>query len=170
MRWFYRLFIVQFLFLSVTGLSANTPNASHSDIKLTLPVLPEHSSVQSAATLTETTGIQAVPLPGTVPSQLSNLSISDNGVPIATTAEEVKERCPPKAMVKPQVLTHVIEDFVIQESSEPFPVTKGALLGEFKAAQTIDKDSDEPPSELIETLFCFSAIYFQYTTYTLYTY
>lgn len=30
----------------------------------------------------------------------------------------------PKAMVKPQVLTHVIEGFVIQESNEPFPVTR----------------------------------------------
>lgn len=28
----------------------------------------------------------------------------------------------PKAMVKPQVLTHVIEGFVIQEAASPFPM------------------------------------------------
>lgn len=29
---------------------------------------------------------------------------------------------PPQAIVKPQILTHVIEGFVIQEGAEPFPV------------------------------------------------
>lgn len=46
-------------------------------------------------------------------------------------------------MVKPQVLTHVIEDFVIQESSEPFPVTRSSILGEVKPTQS-SNDSDEP--------------------------
>lgn len=43
---------------------------------------------------------------------------------------------PPKAMVKvkPQVLTHVIEGFVIQEAAEPFPMPKSVEM-------------DEPPSE-----------------------
>lgn len=30
---------------------------------------------------------------------------------------------PPQAVVKPQVLTHLIEGFVIQEGAEPFPVS-----------------------------------------------
>lgn len=48
-------------------------------------------------------------------------------------------------MVKPQVLTHVIEDFVIQESSEPFPVTRSSILGEVKPTQSSnDRDCDEP--------------------------
>lgn len=34
----------------------------------------------------------------------------------------IKEKQPQKAIVKPHVLTHVIEGFVIQEGSEPFPV------------------------------------------------
>ncbi|ODN04866.1 Polyhomeotic-like protein 2 [Orchesella cincta] len=42
----------------------------------------------------------------------------------------------PKAMVKPQVLTHVIEGFVIQEASEPFPLGRNG-------------DSDEPPMKKI---------------------
>lgn len=46
----------------------------------------------------------------------------------------VKQNKPPKAMVKPQVLTHVIEGFVIQEASEPFPMPRNGEL-------------DEPPSK-----------------------
>lgn len=55
-------------------------------------------------------------------------------------------------MVKPQVLTHVIEDFVIQESSEPFPVRPG-LLTDYKNAHSGDKDCDEPPRMSITILF-----------------
>lgn len=36
------------------------------------------------------------------------------------------ENKPPQAIVKPQVLTHVIEGFVIQEGAEPFPVCVSA--------------------------------------------
>lgn len=42
----------------------------------------------------------------------------------------------PKAMVKPNVLTHVIEGYVIQESNEPFPVTRQRYS---------EKENDEPP-------------------------
>ncbi|KAM3930773.1 polyhomeotic-like protein 3 isoform 2-T4 [Leptodactylus fuscus] len=34
----------------------------------------------------------------------------------------------PQAIVKPQILTHVIEGFVIQEGLEPFPVNRSSLL------------------------------------------
>lgn len=35
----------------------------------------------------------------------------------------IKDKQPQKAIVKPQVLTHVIDGFVIQEGPEPFPVS-----------------------------------------------
>lgn len=41
---------------------------------------------------------------------------------IAGTAPQNGENKPPQAIVKPQILTHVIEGFVIQEGAEPFPV------------------------------------------------
>lgn len=44
----------------------------------------------------------------------------------------------PKAMVKPNVLTHVIEGYVIQESNEPFPVTRQRYA---------EKENDEPPKK-----------------------
>lgn len=44
----------------------------------------------------------------------------------------------PKAMVKPNVLTHVIGDYVIQEANEPFPLTRQRYP---------DDAADEPPSK-----------------------
>lgn len=45
------------------------------------------------------------------------------------------DRAPvPQAVVKPQVLTHLIEGFVIQEGAEPFPVSP--LLDSYR--QTLD--------------------------------
>lgn len=41
---------------------------------------------------------------------------------ITGTAPQNGENKPPQAIVKPQILTHVIEGFVIQEGAEPFPV------------------------------------------------
>lgn len=44
-------------------------------------------------------------------------------------------------MVKPNVLTHVIEGFVIQESQEPFPVNRQRYSDR-------DEHDDEPPSKI----------------------
>ncbi len=38
------------------------------------------------------------------------------------------ESKPAQALVKSDILTHLIEGFVIQEGAEPFPVSTGALL------------------------------------------
>ncbi|XP_072250158.1 polyhomeotic-like protein 1 [Leuresthes tenuis] len=44
-------------------------------------------------------------------------------LPISRVGHGDKDRAPvPQAVVKPQVLTHLIEGFVIQEGAEPFPV------------------------------------------------
>ncbi|XP_067898844.1 polyhomeotic-like protein 3 isoform X3 [Heterodontus francisci] len=44
---------------------------------------------------------------------------------------------PPQAIVKPQILTHVIEGFVIQEGLEPFPVSRSSLLTEQPVKQKL---------------------------------
>ncbi|XP_061163013.1 polyhomeotic-like protein 2 isoform X1 [Saccostrea echinata] len=61
-----------------------------------------------------------------------------------------------KAIVKPHILTHVIEGFVIQEGPEPFPVQRSSLLTEFippKASQSLDRMEEESesagPSEVV---------------------
>ncbi|XP_042747424.1 polyhomeotic-like protein 2 isoform X1 [Lagopus leucura] len=47
---------------------------------------------------------------------------------VAGAAPHNGENKPPQAVVKPQILTHVIEGFVIQEGAEPFPVGRSSLL------------------------------------------
>ena len=90
-------------------------------------------------------GMQSTPIPGTVPSQPAS-NAPNSSLPVAATAEDVKERCPPKAMVKPQVLTHIIDGYIIQECVEPFPIVRGALMGEYSKQSSTEKDqAEEPP-------------------------
>lgn len=107
------------------------------------PLSAEVKPLINGVEVNPTAAIPPTPMPGIVPS-VPVSSTNENGLPIAATAEEVKERCPPKAMVKPQVLTHVIEDFVIQESSEPFPITRSSLMGDYKHSSSDKDHSDEP--------------------------
>ncbi|KAG8224480.1 hypothetical protein J437_LFUL003203 [Ladona fulva] len=53
-----------------------------------------------------------------------------SGAPTGMGSRDTHKVPPPKALVKPQVLTHVIEGFVIQEASEPFAVNRSSLLSE----------------------------------------
>ncbi|XP_077948976.1 polyhomeotic-like protein 2b isoform X1 [Gasterosteus aculeatus] len=59
--------------------------------------------------------------PGTPPRAMTSGTESEAPALTGSTPQngEIK---PPQAIVKPQVLTHVIEGFVIQEGAEPFPV------------------------------------------------
>jgi hypothetical protein len=51
------------------------------------------------------------------PSATAN--VQENGVAVEEVrSERERDKNPPKAMVKPQVLTHVIEGFVIQEGTQ----------------------------------------------------
>ncbi|CAH6789232.1 polyhomeotic-like protein 3 isoform X4 [Phodopus roborovskii] len=50
-----------------------------------------------------------------------------NSTSMATSTPSLENK-PPQAIVKPQILTHVIEGFVIQEGLEPFPVSRSSLL------------------------------------------
>ncbi|XP_041378510.1 polyhomeotic-like protein 2 isoform X2 [Gigantopelta aegis] len=55
-----------------------------------------------------------------------------------------------RAIVKPHILTHIIEGFIIQEGSEPFPVQRSSLLTEYvppKPSRT-DRESDEDMPDL----------------------
>lgn len=148
----YKTYCIHFL----ASLNTNTEKETilQADIK---PI------INGLETTSSSISIQPTPIPGTVPA-LPTTNGTESGLPIATTAEEIKERCPPKAMVKPQVLTHVIEDFVIQESSEPFPITRSSLHDMKPIPSPIDKDnSDEPSSKYLIffqlLLFKFGVIY-----------
>ncbi|XP_062449688.1 polyhomeotic-like protein 1 isoform X4 [Rhea pennata] len=49
---------------------------------------------------------------------------------LAMVSRQIGDSKPPQAIVKPQILTHIIEGFVIQEGAEPFPVGCSQLLKE----------------------------------------
>ncbi|XP_064610390.1 polyhomeotic-like protein 2 isoform X2 [Liolophura sinensis] len=55
-----------------------------------------------------------------------------------------------RAIVKPHILTHVIEGFIIQEGPEPFPVQRSSLLTDFippkhNNAEAKDSEDDHSP-------------------------
>lgn len=54
----------------------------------------------------------------------------------------------PQAIVKPQILTHVIEGFVIQEGAEPFPVERPSLLIENVKKHHCDLEKKVQDSEM----------------------
>ncbi|KAK3104724.1 hypothetical protein FSP39_008686 [Pinctada imbricata] len=56
-----------------------------------------------------------------------------------------------KAIVKPHILTHVIEGFVIQEGPEPFPVQRSSLLTEFIPPKQNELDAQNEEPEEAET-------------------
>lgn len=71
-------------------------------------------------------------------------------LPVTSNDDNTRDKGLPKALVKPQVLTHVIEGFVIQEADTPFPVNRSCTLVDISNS-TQDKENikldDEPPSK-----------------------
>ncbi|KAG8142446.1 hypothetical protein E2320_006355 [Naja naja] len=89
----------------------------------------------AAAQVTQinTEGIKATPGSLRTPPDPSSPGMtSGNGSAASTVPSAVPQngenKLPPQAIVKPQILTHLIEGFVIQEGAEPFPVGRSSLL------------------------------------------
>uniref|UniRef100_A0A3P8WID4 Polyhomeotic homolog 2b (Drosophila) n=1 Tax=Cynoglossus semilaevis TaxID=244447 RepID=A0A3P8WID4_CYNSE len=63
------------------------------------------------------------------------------------SAPQNGESKPPQAIVKPQVLTHLIEGFVIQEGAEPFPVERLPIIinSPKKLDHQLSSDPDKTP-------------------------
>lgn len=95
--------------------------------------------IASASTIKITpASITESSIPNTTVTGVTNGNISGNA------SMKVLEKGLPKAMVKPQVLTHVIEGFVIQESNEPFPVTRQRYT---VTTENGGADEDQPPKK-----------------------
>lgn len=72
--------------------------------------------------------------PGTPPPAMTSGNESEAPTVTGSTPQNGENK-PPQAIVKPQVLTHVIEGFVIQEGAEPFPVCVSVLISTLLAAR-----------------------------------
>ncbi|XP_030043091.1 polyhomeotic-like protein 1 isoform X2 [Microcaecilia unicolor] len=77
-------------------------------------VFPERSeaAVATSPLVVQSTGVSTLPC---TPS-------------LGMVSRQNADSKPPQAIVKPQILTHIIEGFVIQEGAEPFPVGCSQLL------------------------------------------
>ncbi|KAH0628650.1 hypothetical protein JD844_010043 [Phrynosoma platyrhinos] len=100
------------------------------------------------------------------PSATTNASPSDptsvtsTAAPVPTLSmlsRQMGDSKPPQAIVKPQILTHIIEGFVIQEGAEPFPVGCSQLLKDFEkplqgatpARQSENQPNNSPGGESV---------------------
>ncbi|KAL0978520.1 hypothetical protein UPYG_G00171630 [Umbra pygmaea] len=83
--------------------------------------------------------------PGTPPPAMT--SGTETEVPTVTgSTPQNGENKPPQAIVKPQVLTHVIEGFVIQEGAEPFPIERLPVMNSpNKLDDQLSSDPDKTP-------------------------
>ncbi|XP_019911083.2 polyhomeotic-like protein 2b isoform X3 [Esox lucius] len=83
--------------------------------------------------------------PATPPPAMT--SGNKNEVPTVTgSTPQNGENKPPQAIVKPQVLTHVIEGFVIQEGAEPFPIERlPVMCSPKKLHEQLSSDPDKTP-------------------------
>lgn len=65
----------------------------------------------------------ATAIPNTTSSEGTSITPTSAPTPnLAMVSRHIGDSKPPQAIVKPQILTHIIEGFVIQEGAEPFPV------------------------------------------------
>ncbi|XP_077428711.1 polyhomeotic-like protein 2b isoform X2 [Vanacampus margaritifer] len=86
------------------------------------------------------------PAPGSPPPPMA--LGNDSEAPAVTAAAPLNgESKPPQAIVKPQVLTHVIEGFVIQEGAEPFPVCVERLPILINSPKKLDSQLSSDPDK-----------------------
>nr|XP_046238971.1 polyhomeotic-like protein 2b [Scatophagus argus] len=81
--------------------------------------------------------------PGTPPPAMTSGNESEAPTVTGSTPQNGENK-PPQAIVKPQVLTHVIEGFVIQEGAEPFPVCVERLPILIDSPKKLDQLSSDP--------------------------
>uniref|UniRef100_H3B2H0 Polyhomeotic homolog 2 n=1 Tax=Latimeria chalumnae TaxID=7897 RepID=H3B2H0_LATCH len=94
-------------------------------------------------------GISVVHYETAPASQTMTSGTGSSAVTVTGSTPQNGENKPPQAIVKPQILTHVIEGFVIQEGAEPFPVGRSSLLvgnlRKQKYPQQSILDPEKPP-------------------------
>lgn len=130
----------------------------------------EKSTKSALATVVTTTSAASTTIPTTAIAVVSSIAVSvttttsiassitsttattNSTTPTISSLQNLNghsknEKGLPKAMVKPNVLTHVIEGFVMQEANEPFPVTRQRYP---------EKESnDEPPMSKLTSNYFF---------------
>lgn len=126
------------------NIASSVPASSVPTTQASMPM-----STTAASSITTTSGVSTTTTSsvenGTMPTvtsatvtQTSTCSVASSPSNNLLHNNNKNEKGLPKAMIKPNILTHVIGDFVIQESKDPFPVTRQRYA---------DDTSDQPPSK-----------------------
>ncbi|XP_062402399.1 polyhomeotic-like protein 2 isoform X3 [Sardina pilchardus] len=89
---------------------------------------------------------RAITTPATPPPTMTSGNDCEAPAVVGSTAQNGENK-PPQAIVKPQVLTHVIEGFVIQEGAEPFPMERPPVQNDSpkKPDQQLPSDPEKSP-------------------------
>ncbi|XP_076132041.1 polyhomeotic-like protein 2 isoform X3 [Alosa pseudoharengus] len=129
--------------------------ASNNQLVMSVPALEEPNAESSLlGRITEGAGVaegRVNAKPGVCSPPAMTSGNGNNAPTVTGSTPQNGESKPPQAIVKPQILTHVIEGFVIQEGAEPFPVDRPSLLIENlkkqKQQQQTHSDSEKAAHE-----------------------
>ncbi|XP_074016935.1 polyhomeotic-like protein 1 isoform X12 [Numenius arquata] len=117
------------------------------------PVTDSPKNVEEKSGLGDKSDPAAITTPNTNSSEGASVTPTSAPTPnLAMVSRQMGDSKPPQAIVKPQILTHIIEGFVIQEGAEPFPVGCSQLLkesekplqGEAASGQSENLSSNSP--------------------------
>ncbi|PKU27923.1 polyhomeotic-like protein 1 isoform x1 [Limosa lapponica baueri] len=87
------------------------------------PVTDSPKNVEEKSGLGDKSDPAAITTPNTNSSEGASVTPTSAPTPnLAMVSRQMGDSKPPQAIVKPQILTHIIEGFVIQEGAEPFPM------------------------------------------------
>ncbi|XP_054243563.1 polyhomeotic-like protein 1 isoform X4 [Indicator indicator] len=95
------------------------------------PLTDSPKNMEDKSGLGDKSDPAAIATPNTTSSEGASVTPTCTPTPnLAIVSRQMGDSKPPQAIVKPQILTHIIEGFVIQEGAEPFPVGCSQLLKE----------------------------------------
>nr|XP_009917411.1 PREDICTED: polyhomeotic-like protein 1 [Haliaeetus albicilla] len=117
------------------------------------PVTDSPKNMEEKSGLGDKSDSAAIATSNTPSSEGASVTPTSAPIPnLAMVSRQMGDSKPPQAIVKPQILTHIIEGFVIQEGAEPFPVGCSQLLkesekplqGEAPSGQSENLSSNSP--------------------------
>ncbi|XP_069774397.1 polyhomeotic-like protein 2 isoform X3 [Narcine bancroftii] len=104
---------------------------------------PDLKRAEPAKPLTQGKVTESVHVKTTSPSPNMTSGNGNTTSSVTASVPQNTENKPPQAIVKPQILTHVIEGFVIQEGAEPFPQQQSASVQPAEKLPQLDQPDSE---------------------------
>ncbi|XP_048470872.1 polyhomeotic-like protein 2 isoform X1 [Rhincodon typus] len=137
--------------MAESGKKSEIVSSSSTDTRA-VSVTPTATPVTTHALITTGKVPESVNVKNTSPAPTMTSGNGNTTSSVTASVPQSTENKPPQAIVKPQILTHVIEGFVIQEGAEPFPVGRSSLLIENLAKQKQQQQASVQPAEKLPQL------------------